>query len=178
MFLCLSAFSQNVDSSSSGIVDESSILLSSSSSSEQVVENQSTNTFGLFFRMIVVLIIIIGLIYGFVWLLRKTSSPKAKDDLYLKEVANLSLAPGKSVRIISLKDKAYMIGVTDSNINLITEVQDKDLIDAMNLNADENPSDKPKDFASLLASFSKSTKNTESYLRERVKSFSETEIDK
>ena len=61
-------------------VDESSIVLNSDA--QQNVENQSENpsTFGLFLRMILVLIAIIGLIYGFVWLLRKTSAPKVKDD--------------------------------------------------------------------------------------------------
>lgn len=159
-------------------VDESSIVLNSDA--QQNVENQSENpsTFGLFLRMILVLIAIIGLIYGFVWLLRKTSAPKVKDDLYLREVANLTLSPGKSVRVVSLKDKAYIIGVTDSNINLIAEVEDKDLIDAMNLNAEESVSEKPKDFSTVLSMFSKSTSNTENYLKQRRERFSDSEIDK
>lgn len=128
--------------------------------------------------MILVLIAIIGLIYGFVWLLRKTSTPKVKDDLYLREVANLTLSPGKSVKVVSLKDKAYIIGVTDSNINLIAEVEDKELIDAMNLNAEESISEKPKDFSTVLSMFSKSTSNTENYLKQRRERFSDSELDK
>ena len=158
-------------------VDESSIVLNSSSVSEEVQE-KSPSTFGLFFRMVVVLLIVVALIYGFVWLLRKTSAHKAIDDPYLKEVANLTLSPGKSVRIVALKDKAYIIGVTDSNINLISEVHDKDLIDAMILNAAEKPSETPKDFASILSSFTKSTSKTENFLRERRQKFSDSEIDK
>ena len=110
--------------------------------------------------------------------MRKTSAPKVKDDLYLREVANLTLSPGKSVRVVSLKDKAYIIGVTDSNINLIAEVEDKDLIDAMNLNAEESVSEKPKDFSTVLSMFSKSTSNTENYLKQRRERFSDSEIDK
>lgn len=129
-------------------------------------------------RMIFVLIGIIALIYAFVWALRKFSTPKAKEDLYLKEVANLTLSPGKSVRVISLKDKAYIIGVTDSSINLITEVQDKELIDAMNLNAEQSANEKPKDFSTMLSMFSGTSSNAESFLRQRREKFSATEMDK
>ena len=176
-----SVFSQNIDSSVAEVtpvVDESTIFLNNSSDLTQANEDSSSNTFGLFFRMILVLIIIVLLIYGFVWLLRKTSGQKSKNDPYLKEVANLTFAPGKSVRVVTLKDKAFLIGVTESNINLISEVEDKDLIDAMNLNAEEKPSDKPKDFASLLASFTKSTSKTEDYLRKRREKLSDSELNK
>lgn len=178
ILLCFCAFSQEIDSSTNAVVDESSIVLNSNT--QQNIENESENpsTFGLFLRMILVLIAIIGLIYGFVWLLRKTSAPKVKDDLYLREVANLTLSPGKSVKVVSLKDKAYIIGVTDSNINLIAEVEDKELIDAMNLNAEESISEKPKDFSTVLSMFSKSTSNTENYLKQRRERFSDSELDK
>lgn len=181
VLLFTSVFSQNTDSSVTEVnpvVDESTIFLNNSSDSSQTETESSSSTFGLFFRMILVLVIIILLIYGFVWLLRKTSGQKTKNDPYLKEVANLTFSPGKSVRVVTLKDKAYLIGVTDSNINLISEVEDKDLIDAMNLNAEEKPSDKPKDFASLLASFTKSTTKTEDYLRKRREKLSDSEPNK
>lgn len=174
LLFCVCAFSQESVSS----LDESSYVFNSASQSESVDQENTTSTFGLFMRMIFVLIGIIALIYAFVWALRKFSTPKAKEDLYLKEVANLTLSPGKSVRVISLKDKAYIIGVTDSSINLITEVQDKELIDAMNLNAEQSANEKPKDFSTMLSMFSGTSSNAESFLRQRREKFSATEMDK
>ena len=174
LLFCICAFSQESVSS----LDESSYVFNSASQSESVDQENTTSTFGLFMRMIFVLIGIIALIYAFVWALRKFSTPKAKEDLYLKEVANLTLSPGKSVRVISLKDKAYIIGVTDSSINLITEVQDKELIDAMNLNAEQSANEKPKDFSTMLSMFSGTSSNAESFLRQRREKFSATEMDK
>lgn len=174
LLFCICAFSQESVSS----LDESSYVFNSASQSESVAQENTTSTFGLFMRMIFVLIGIIALIYAFVWALRKFSTPKAKEDLYLKEVANLTLSPGKSVRVISLKDKAYIIGVTDSSINLITEVQDKELIDAMNLNAEQSANEKPKDFSTMLSMFSGTSSNAESFLRQRREKFSATEMDK
>ena len=46
----------------------------------------------------------------------------------------------------------YILGVSDSSVQLISELDDKDLIDAMNLEADKESSGSVKDFASLLAS--------------------------
>lgn len=182
LLVCFCAFSQ--DNTSSTVenptkVDEGSIILNTSNTlSEEGATESGSSTLGLFFRMILVLIIIILLIYAFVWLLRKTSNQKIKVDPYLKEVANLTLVQGKSVRVITLKDRAYIIGVTDSNINLIAEVEDKDLIDAMNLNADEKPSDKPKDFASILSFFTKSTERTEDFIRKKREGILDSERDK
>ena len=174
LLFCVCAFSQESVSS----LDESSYVFNSASQSESVDQENTTSTFGLFMRMIFVLIGIIALIYAFVWALRKFSTPKAKEDLYLKEVANLTLSPGKIVRVISLKEKAYIIGVTDSSINLITEVQDKELIDAMNLNAEQSANEKPKDFSTMLSMFSGTSSNAESFLRQRREKFSATEMDK
>lgn len=175
-----SVFSQETDSSVDveTKIDESAIYLNAAPTEDTQETASSSNTWGLFFRMILVLIFIVLLIYGFVWLLRRTSGQKFKKDPYLKEVASHSFAPGKSVKVITLKDKAYLIGVTDSNINLITEVLDKDLIDAMILNAEEQPSGKPKDFASILSSFTKSTTKTEDYLKKRREKFSDSELNK
>lgn len=179
--MCFCAFSQ--DNTSSTVanpskVDEGSIILNSTATDSSGDYEDGTSTLGLFVRMIIVLVIIVLLIYAFVWFLRKTSNKKVKDDPYLKEVANLTFVQGKSVRVITLKDKAYIIGVTDSNINLIAEVDDKDLIDAMNLNAEKEPTGKPKDFASILSSFVKSTTKTEDFLKKRREKFSDSELDK
>ena len=155
ILICVCAFSQESVSS----LDETSYVFNSASQSEVVSQENTTSTFGLFMRMIFVLIGIIALIYGFVWALRKFSTPKAKEDIYLK-------------------DKAYIIGVTDSSINLITEVQDKELIDAMNLNAEQSANEKPKDFSTMLSMFSGTSSNAESFLRQRREKFSASEMDK
>ena len=88
-----------------------------------------------FVRMILVLAVVIALIYFFFAFLKKTTGVGNVSDPYLKKVASLPLGPGKSVHVITLKDKAYIIGAGESSINLIAEVEDKELVDAMNLHA-------------------------------------------
>ncbi len=171
LFLCF-VLSGGFLFAQSSAVDEQSIILSNSSSSSDsssTVE-QSSGTVWLFVRMIIVLVIVVACIYGIVWLLKKTTQPGAEDDPFLKKTASITLAPGKSVQVVTLQDKAFVLGVSDSQVNLIAEITDKELIDSMNLAADREPKGKAPDFASMLANLTGSTKKTEEYLRNRRES--------
>ena len=66
----------------------------------------------------------------------------------------MTLSPGKTVEIVTLLDKGYILGVTDSNINLISEIEDKELIEALNLNFDKKQTvKKPMNFSDVLDMF-------------------------
>lgn len=148
-------------STSSDVVSETSQSVSSSkeqesqmiiSTNQEVVEQRSTNTAWLFVRMILVLLVVIGCIYAVFYFVKKTTNPTNETDAFLKKVASITLSPGKSVQIVTLQNHCYILGVSDSSVQLISELDDKDLIDAMNLEADKESSGSVKDFASLLAS--------------------------
>lgn len=99
------------------------------------------------------LLVISILAYIVIKILKKSSQNVGLDDPYLKNVSSIGIAQGKSLHVITLGEKAYLIGVTDSSITKIGEVDDKDLIDAMNLNADKKNASPKKDFVSILSSF-------------------------
>ncbi len=124
------------------------------------------STIGPFVNMILVLIAVIACIYGIVWLLKKSMRPGAENDPYLKKTASITLSPGKTVQVVTLQDKAFLLGVSDSSITLISEIEDKELIDAMNLNTPVGGK-KPANFAALLASLTGSAKRTENFLRSK-----------
>lgn len=104
-------------------------------------------------RVVIVLAIVCAAIYGVVWLLKKTTVVNAANDPYLKAVSSITLAPNKTVQVITIGTKAYLVGVTDQGITLIDEVTDRELIDAMNLEADRKASQPHANFASVLSSF-------------------------
>jgi flagellar protein FliO/FliZ len=109
-------------------------------------------------RVVIVLAIVCAAIYGVVWLLKKTTVVNAANDPYLKSVSSITLAPNKTVQVVTIGSKAYLIGVTDQNINLIDEITDTELIDAMNLESERKASAPPASFASVLSSFLPGTK--------------------
>ena len=83
-----------------------------------------------------------------------TRGIETPNDPYLKKVASLTLSPGKFVYVITLNSRAYLVGVSDNSVNLIAEIEDKELVDAMNLNAPQGADEKkPMDFSSILGKF-------------------------
>lgn len=112
-------------------------------------------TAGVFLRMILVLLFVIAMIYGFVWFMKKSVVRGNNSDQFLRVVSSVTLAPGKSVQIVSLLDeKAYMLGVSDNSVNVIAEIENRETINAMNLYADKmSAANKPRNFEDILNIF-------------------------
>lgn len=113
---------------------------------------------GGFIQLFLALLAVCILAYLVLKFLKKSSKFYGTDDPYLKNVASINIAQGKSIHVITLGEKAYIVGVTDSAINKIGELEDKNLVNAMNLENDKRTSSK-KDFASMLSAFIPSIKN-------------------
>lgn len=162
MLLCITAvfslYSQNTVSKTEteNTITEESILLTDevTADSQPASSYKGPSTIGMFIRMIIVLIIVVGLIYGVLWFIKKKTNVIKTDDEYLRRAAYINIAPGKSVEVITLIDKAYLIGVTEDNITMLGEIHDDELIKAMNLSADKkNNTKKPTTFADVLDMF-------------------------
>lgn len=156
---CLYSQSENrsqsqITSEESINISEDTILLSDSSETDSNSNYKTASTLGVFVRMIIVLVIVVLLIYGVLWFIKKKTNVVKTDDDYLRRVAYINIAPGKTVEVITLIDKAYLIGVTEDNITLLGEIDDKELIEAMNLNSDKKANTKkPVNFSQVLDMF-------------------------
>lgn len=162
MLLCITAvfslYSQNAVSKTEteNTITEESIVLTDevTADSQPASSYKGPSTIGMFIRMIIVLIIVVGLIYGVLWFIKKKTNVIKTDDEYLRRAAYINIAPGKTVEVITLIDKAYLIGVTEDNITMLGEIHDDELIKAMNLSADKkNNTKKPATFADVLDMF-------------------------
>ena len=158
--LCLNSQSQNQtqtqnsNEQSISLSEDSIILDDPVNTSEDNNKYKGISTIGVFVRMIVVLVIVVVLIYGVLWFIKKKSNVVKTDDDYLRRAAYINIAPGKTIEVITLIDKAYLIGVTEDNITMLGEIEDKELIQAMNLNADKKANiKKPVNFSQVLDMF-------------------------
>lgn len=158
VFLCTAAifciYSQSQDTSS--FTEESIVLTDNTNTASDAITNnyKGTSTAGTFIRMIVALIVVIALIYGVLWFIRKKTNVVKNEDEYLRRAAYINISPSKTIEVITLIDKAYLIGVTEDNITLLGEIEDKELVEAMNINADKKASTKkPVNFSQVLDSF-------------------------
>lgn len=160
MLLCMTAifslYSQNNNTQNETPLTEESIVFSDESNTDSIASQtyKGPSTVGTFVRMVVVLVIVIALIYGVLWFIKKKTNVVKTDDDYLRRAAYINIAPGKTIEVITLIDKAYLIGVTEDNITMLGEIDDKDLISAMNISADKkNNTKKPATFADVLDMF-------------------------
>lgn len=161
---------------------ETSFVFTDAKDTERDVDlttDDQPSTLWLFIRMILVLLFVIALIYGLVYFLKRSGKSIVNDDPYLKRTALLTIAAGKTVQVVTLGNKAYILGVSDNNVTLIAEVDDEDLVNAMNLAADAEPAGKARDFASILAKFTNTISQPAStglkQQQERLKNLSSTE---
>jgi len=166
-----SASDDSTQSSVSSLDLEKSITfnddVTSSVSTENTSSRKNSSGIGIFIRMVLVLILIVGLIYGVFWFIKKKTNVVTNDDDYLRRVAAINVAPGKSVQVVTLIDKAYLIGVTDDSITLLGEINDDELIKAMNLSADKKANiKKPLSFSEVLDMFLIKNNKTKSVFSE------------
>ena len=146
-----------------GAVSEDPVLTVDSSESQiQLNQSESGGTAGVwdFIRMLLVLAVVVAAIYVLFRFVKKRTMPSASsDDPFLRNVSSISLGLGKSVQIITLIDKAYIVGVSESGVSLIDKIDDKELINAMNLYNDKHSEvRKPRSFAEILDIFLPSKK--------------------
>lgn len=132
--------------------------------STNVTNVKKTPGIFIFIRVVLVLAIVIVCIYFVMNFMRKSVNGDADtNDPYLRKVAQVTLAPGKTVQIVTLLEKGYVLGVTDNNISLLSEIDDKELLNAMNISADKNSKDRrARNFSEVLEMFlpSKSSSTT------------------
>lgn len=82
----------------------------------------------LFFRLFISLIIIVGLAYLMMKLLRKNMKVLSRG-LNINVLDQYAFSLNKGIYITQIAGKVYVLGVTDHNINLISEITDETVID-------------------------------------------------
>ena len=157
-------FSQNTTDDSSSFENDTSYF-----AEPTATEGSGTSTYkapstaGMIIKMIVVLALVVAALYGIMLFFKKKNNNVQSDDDFMRRVSSLSFAPGKSVEIVTLVDRCFMLGVTDSNINLIAEITDKEMISALNLNFDKKQNTKkPMNFNDVLEMFMPKSSNKKS----------------
>lgn len=133
--------------------DESSIVLGGTPQNQ--AQERNSSTFFLLLRMILFLAVVVACIFLVFRFMKKTMATPDNDDIFMRIVSSVNISPSKSVQIVTLTDKyAFLIGVSDDSVNLISQIDDPELIQAMNLYSDkQKKKNKPKNFADILDIF-------------------------
>jgi flagellar protein FliO/FliZ len=104
-------------------------------------------------RMILVLALCAAAVYGIVFFLKRSSKKTVSNDPFLKILATVHLGVNRYAHVVSVGSKAWLLGSSDGGVNLIGEVEDKEIIDAMLLEESKKaaePQGRFPDFISML----------------------------
>jgi flagellar protein FliO/FliZ len=82
-------------------------------------------------RMILVLSLVAAAVYGAVFFIKRSSKQTAAADPFLKILASAPLGFNRYAHVVSVGGKAWLLGSSDGGVNLIGEIDDKDVINAM-----------------------------------------------
>ena len=104
-------------------------------------------------RMLLVLALCAAAVYGIVFFLKRSSKQTVSKDPFLKILATAHLGVNRYAHVVSVGSKAWLLGSSDGGVNLIGEVEDKEIIDAMLLEESKKTSEPQgslPDFMSML----------------------------
>jgi flagellar protein FliO/FliZ len=87
------------------------------------------NFFFLIVKAVFSLLIIIALIYFILRFLLKGQRWITKQQKFIQTIGTHSLTPNKYIQIIEIGNKLLVLGISEHNINLLTEIEDKEVID-------------------------------------------------
>jgi len=82
-------------------------------------------------RVLLTLAVVAAAIYGLVFLIKRASRGNTAQDPFLKVLAGTPLGANRSAHIISVGSQAWLVGSAESGVTLISEIGDKDILDAM-----------------------------------------------
>jgi flagellar protein FliO/FliZ len=85
------------------------------------------------FRVILTLAVVAAAIYGLIYFLKFRRASRAKEELdpFLKILASVPLGANRGLHVISVGPQAWLVGSAENGVNLISEIGDKDTINAM-----------------------------------------------
>jgi len=108
-------------------------------------------------RMLLVLALSAAAIYGIVFFIKRSSKQTVNKDPFLKVLAAAHLGSNRYAHIVAVGTKAWLLGSSDGGVNLIGEIEDKDVLDAMLLEDSRKTAEagnaKFLDFLSILRRF-------------------------
>jgi flagellar biosynthetic protein FliP len=137
------------------------------------VSNPSPDRGGVSFftilRMILVLTLAAAAVYGIVFFLKRISKIPEQRDSYLKVLAGVHLGYNRFIHVVSVGDRAWVVGASEGGVSLISEIVDKETIDAILLDISRKKSEMgTTKFIDLFKRF-RSKESAETYLELNAK---------
>ena len=105
-------------------------------------------------RVLLTLALVAAAIYGIIFLMKRGMRVNVSKDPFLKILASTQLGVNRSAYVISVGTQAWLVGAAENGVNLIAEIGDKEILDAMllqeSVKTSENAPGRFLDFKALM----------------------------
>ncbi len=112
-------------------------LLLAQTNTTGILPSKPVNLTALAIKTLVVLVITAVLIYFGIKLLSKLSSGTSKGGNIVKVLVDFPVKPGKSIVVIEILGKVFVLAVSDSDIHPVAWLEDDEWVDALTMAAEE-----------------------------------------
>ncbi len=104
-----------------------------------------------YLRMLVTLGIIIVVIYFFIKLLKRTSTPDLDENDIIKLLSSKTIGPNRMLHLVEVGKEMFLIGAADNSISIISGIEDKESMDEIRLKASSKGGAVKKNFRDIVA---------------------------
>ena len=141
-------------------VDESTLFLDGTPNSEGG-PSINVSPFGIWdlLRMLLVLAAVIGVVYGIFFLLKRGAKGKFIQNGSIRLLGSQSLPGNRSMYLVEVGSQVFLIGAGGDSVNLISEITDKETVDAMILAGESGTNGTKKSFGEMITGMFKGGDN-------------------
>jgi flagellar protein FliO/FliZ len=113
------------------------------------------SSIGTILRMVLTLAVAAAAIYGVIYFIKRASRRAETRDPFLKVLAGAHLGANRYAYVVAVGSKAWLVGAAEGGVNLISEIEDKDTLNALLLedsrkSAEAAPAGRLLDFKTML----------------------------
>ncbi|MGC8964786.1 MAG: flagellar biosynthetic protein FliO [Brevinematia bacterium] len=116
-------------------------------------------------NILLTLLIVIAILYVAIRFLKKATGSPADDYGVIEVMASKAIAQGISIFIIRIGKDYYVMSSGDKGLNLITKLEDKELINILNVEKSKDASKIKEDFIDVIISFFRKKEKDESGIK-------------
>lgn len=103
-----------------------------------------------FIRMVLILGAVVAVIYIIFFLLKRSGNPKFQDTRLIKVLSSKTLSGSRTLHLVEVGNQIFLVGASESTINLVSEIVDKETLDGLRLQAESADSGERKNFGEVL----------------------------
>ena len=127
------AYAQNASPSTENSAAENNVPGQNFAEDDFKPQIEEESAAWLIIKTILVLALFVGGFYYFYKFVTQKSGMNLSGQEAIQILSTVSLGANKFIQIVDVAGKLFLLGVTDSSINLLTEIKDKDEIDRIRL---------------------------------------------